>query len=395
MFRKSHPEYEFECMQVSEIKKDAIATYNMNFGERIVPCGVETLKNLPKFDILCAGFPCQPFSSAGKKEGFADKKRGNLIYEVLRICKESEPEFLILENVEHLTKMEKGRVLERILREFETLGYNVVWKLINATEVGLAQERTRLFILGSRSRNFTIKLNSYEPQYVRDIIDKLDKKSHILPSFLEKLSRFPAEYLIGKSVKDKRGGEQNIHSWDLDFHGTTNARQKELLNLLLRERRKKKWAALKNMKWMDGIPLSLTDIKTFYDYAELEEDVADLVAKKYLVKEHPKDLIDGKRVQNTSIEIGYNIAKGKLSFPISNILHPDKTTPTLTATDSSKLAVCFDNVVRQLNDTELKRLCGFPESFLIPEHVNQYDLFGNMVCPPIVCELLRCILINV
>jgi len=120
------------------------------------------------------------------------------------------------------------------------------------------------------------------------------------------------ENIIGKSIKDKRGGDSNIHSWDIEYNGKISDRQKKLLNNILLERRKKKWATEKNMTWMDGIPLSLEDIKTFDDYDELEKDLEDLVSKKYLVMEHPKDLIDGKRVQNLNIPIGYNISKGVL-----------------------------------------------------------------------------------
>jgi DNA (cytosine-5)-methyltransferase 1 len=86
------------------------------------------------------------------------------------------------------------------------------------------------------------------------------------------------------------------------------------------------------------------------------------------------------------------VSKGKLSFPISKILHPDHLSPTLTATDSSKLAVIVGNTIRQLNETELKRLCGFPLSFSLPDDVNMYDLFGNMVCPPVITEILESLL---
>jgi DNA (cytosine-5)-methyltransferase 1 len=164
------------------------------------------------------------------------------------------------------------------------------------------------------------------------------------------------------------------------------------MNTLLLERRKKKWAAEKKIKWMDGIPLSFVDIQTFLNYDGLQEDLDDLVAKKYLTLEYPKDVVDGKRIQNENLAIGYNIAKGKLSFPISKILHPDELAPTLTATDSSKLAVLVGNTVRQLNEKELKRLCGFPEHFSLPNGVNKYDLFGNMVCPPVVTGILEALL---
>ena len=90
---------------------------------------------------------------------------------------------------------------------------------------------------------------------------------------------------------------------------------------------------------------------------------------------------------------GYNICKGKLSFPISKILDPNDISPTLTATDSHKLAVIIDeNTIRNLSSTEMKKICGFPDSFIVPNHVNYGDLFGNMATPPVIKEIFEVLL---
>jgi len=391
-FQASHPLYEFECVKSADIKKDALQTYNHNFHETNEACDVRTIKNLPYFDILCGGFPCQPFSSAGKKEGLKDKGRGDLIYEVLRICKESKPEYIILENVSNIENMEKGEVLKTILDEFQAIGYHTTSVLMNSSDVSLAQNRKRMFIIGCKSKAPEVIIKSKEETSMKHIIDTTDETTALPDEFLSKLLVIPLDKLVGKSIKDKRGGDSNIHSWDIDFHGKISARQKNLLNTLLLERRKKKWAIEKKIKWMDGIPLSFEDIQTFLKYDDLQEDLNALTEKKYLTLEYPKDLVNGKRVPNESLTIGYNIAKGKLSFPISKILHPDELCPTLTATDSSKLAVVVGKTVRQLNEKELKTLCGFPEQFCLPVGVNKYDLFGNMVCPPVVTAILEALL---
>lgn len=143
---------------------------------------------------------------------------------------------------------------------------------------------------------------------------------------------------------------------------------------------------------MDGIPLSLEDIRTFLSYEGLVEDLEDLEQKGYLTLEYPKDIVNGKREPKTTLAQGYNISKGKLSFPVSKVLDPGGLSPTLTATDSSKLAVYVGGTVRQLNERELKRLCGFPETMRLPAKVNKYDLFGNMVCPPVITEILESLL---
>ena len=395
LFQKSYPEYTFNCIKSVDIKKNAIKTYNHNFNEENKECDVRNVNNIPYFDILCAGFPCQPFSSAGKREGFDDKKRGDLIYEVIRICKESQPEYLILENVSNIQTVKNGEVFKKIISEFSNIGYHMTWTLINSSQVGLAQDRKRMFIVGCYSREISITITSnYKKSTIKDVIDKTDTTSNIQPMFLEKLLQIPIKELIGKSIKDKRGGKSNIHSWDINFHGKITECQKKLLNTILLERRRKKWTTEKKIKWMDGTPLSFDDIKTFLNYDNLQEDLNELVNKKYLVLEYPKDILNGKRFLNTNLSIGYNISKGKLSFPISKILHPDELSPTLTSTDSSKLAVVVDNTIRYLNETELKRLCGFPELFSLPTGVNKYELFGNMVCPPIIKEILQSLIVQ-
>jgi DNA (cytosine-5)-methyltransferase 1 len=391
-FQASHPQYAFECIKSADIKKDALKTYNHNFHETNQACDVRTIKNLPYFDILCGGFPCQPFSSAGKKEGLKDEGRGDLIYEVLRICKESKPEYIILENVSNIENIENGEVLKTILKEFQTIGYHTTCIPINSSHVGLAQDRKRIFIIGCKSKAPQLIIKPKEAVSIKNIIDTTDETTALPAEFLSKLLELPKDKLIGKSIKDKRGGNSNIHSWEINFHGKISDRQKKLLNTILLERRKKKWAIEKKIKWMDGIPLSFKDIQTFLKYDGLQEDLDDLVEKKYLTLEYPKDVVNGKRVPNQSLTIGYNIAKGKLSFPISKILHPDELCPTLTATDSSKLSLLVGNTVRQLNEKELKLLCGFPEHFSLPQGVNKYDLFGNMVCPPVVTEILETLL---
>jgi DNA (cytosine-5)-methyltransferase 1 len=193
-------------------------------------------------------------------------------------------------------------------------------------------------------------------------------------------------------MQDKRGGKNNIHSWDIGVNGVLTIDERSLMNKIMTERRKKHWAKNKNIVWMDGMPLTLQEISTFVDEPNLQQMLDNLVMKKYLRLEKPKNLISGKRVYDEKGEFGYNICKGKLSYPITNILDPLATSPTLTATDSNKLAVIIDNrFIRKLNDSELKLLCGFPLSYRLPSDVNKYDLFGNMVIPNVVEGVLKCI----
>lgn len=114
------------------------------FGEDITE--VDTRK-LPKFDILCGGFPCQAFSVAGKRRGFEDT-RGTLIFELLRIAKEKRPPYLLFENVRGLLNHDKGRTFGTILMALDEIGYDVQWQVLNSKHFGVPQNRERVYIVG-------------------------------------------------------------------------------------------------------------------------------------------------------------------------------------------------------------------------------------------------------
>jgi DNA (cytosine-5)-methyltransferase 1 len=142
-----------KCVFSSEIDKYAKLTYEINFGE--IPFGDITKINendIPDHDILCAGFPCQAFSIAGKRKGFEDETRGTLFFDIKRIIKAKNPKAFFLENVKGLTNHDKGRTLKTILKVLrEDLDYYVPDpKIINAKDFGVPQNRERIFIIGFR-----------------------------------------------------------------------------------------------------------------------------------------------------------------------------------------------------------------------------------------------------
>ena len=102
---------------------------------------------MPDFDLLCAGFPCQAFSIAGRREGFADA-RGTLFFEIARLVKAGRPAYFLLENVPGLLSHDKGRTFHTILRTFYELGYHVEWKVLNSKDFGVPQSRRRVYIIG-------------------------------------------------------------------------------------------------------------------------------------------------------------------------------------------------------------------------------------------------------
>jgi DNA (cytosine-5)-methyltransferase 1 len=394
-FQKTTTKYTFHCVLSADIKNDAIKTYNANFNENNQKTNIFDIEEIPNFDLLCAGFPCQPFSSAGNKKGF-DDNRGGIIFKIVDICKKYKPKHIILENVSNLILLENGKPLQKICDEFSNIGYHVSYKKLNATDFGVPQKRERVFIVCSLEKNIPLdNIELVHPENtLNSIIDTSAKYTDIETHFAKKIldlhSKTP---LYGYKMQDKRGGQNNIHSWDLNGELTTSERN--VMNSIMTERRKKHWAEKKNIVWMDGMPLTLEEISTFMDDVQpvqLKQMLDNLVMKNYLRLEKPKNLVSGKRVYDEEGELGYNICKGKLSFPITQILDPHSVAPTLTATDSNKLAVIIDNsFIRKLNDNELKLLCGFPQSYLLPDDVDKYDLFGNMVIPNVVEAVLKCI----
>jgi DNA (cytosine-5)-methyltransferase 1 len=141
------------CVFSSEIDKYAKKTYEINFGE--VPFGDITKINendIPNHDILCAGFPCQSFSIAGKRKGFEDETRGTLFFDIARIIEAKKPSAFFLENVKGLRNHDKGQTLKTILKVLrEDLNYYVPEpKIINAKDFGVPQNRERIFIVGFR-----------------------------------------------------------------------------------------------------------------------------------------------------------------------------------------------------------------------------------------------------
>ncbi len=137
------------CVFSSEIDENACKTYEANFGEH--PSGDITkirAKDIPNFDILLAGFPCQAFSIIGKKEGFANETCGTLFFEIERILQEKTPPAFMLENVKNLLSHDKGNTFRIMKSHLEALGYKVYPKVLNALDYGVPQKRERIFIVG-------------------------------------------------------------------------------------------------------------------------------------------------------------------------------------------------------------------------------------------------------
>lgn len=156
----------FEIIYSNDFDKYAAETYRLNFGEidetSLVDVTTERgMKHIPKkFDILLAGFPCQPFSVAGHMRGFADANRGNLLFNVIEILKSRKPKAVFLENVKHLKNHDDEKTFKRIQKELSDAGYFMKPQVINSmTHGNVPQNRERIYMVAFRDPRMHMKFN--------------------------------------------------------------------------------------------------------------------------------------------------------------------------------------------------------------------------------------------
>lgn len=174
----------------SDIDKYAQDTYEANFGER--PHGDITkiaAKDIPKFDILMGGFPCQPFSYAGRNLGFEDKTRGTLFFDIIRILKYHRPKMFLLENVKGLKSHNGGETMDLIVESLNKLGYTTKWTILNSYDFGLPQYRERWFCVGfDKEVDFEFPVGENTGSKLKDIVERKSNRDPRL-----KLSDFELE----------------------------------------------------------------------------------------------------------------------------------------------------------------------------------------------------------
>lgn len=198
-FRLAMQENNVSCVFSSDNDKFAQQTYEANFNE--IPTGdikaVEA-KDIPSFDILTAGFPCQPFSYAGEKRGFNDEVRGTLFFDVCRILEYHKPPMVFLENVKGLKSHDEGKTLQVILDTLKSLGYYPHWKILSSLDYGLPQKRERWYCVAFQSEvDFEFPTPIGGKPILRDIVN-LDEKnpSLTLPKF--ELDRIDYHFRVAK-----------------------------------------------------------------------------------------------------------------------------------------------------------------------------------------------------
>jgi DNA (cytosine-5)-methyltransferase 1 len=278
-----------ECVFTSEIDLHAQSSYQNNFGE--LPHGDITKideKNIPDHDVLCAGFPCQAFSIAGRRGGFNDT-RGTLFFDVARIIKEKQPKAFFLENVKGLRGHDKGKTLATILNVLrEELNYFVPEpQIINAKNFGVPQNRERIFIVGFRK---DLNINSFrypdptgEKVAFEDIREPniVNTKYYLSQVYLETLKRhrarheskgngfgyavIPNDGIANAIVVGGMGKERNLVYDDriIDFTPTTKIKG-EVNREYIRKMTPREWARLQG--YPDSFKIDLADVHAYKQF---------------------------------------------------------------------------------------------------------------------------------
>jgi DNA (cytosine-5)-methyltransferase 1 len=203
-FRVALESFGAKCVFSSEWDKDAALVCERNFGEK--PAGDITkinAKDIPRHDVLCAGFPCQAFSISGKQKGFEDT-RGTLFFEIARVAKQRKPKALFLENVKNLARHDNGKTIGRMKEILDDIGFNVFLKIINSSFYGIPQSRKRLFFVCFRKnlkiKDFRFPQPTNKPINLKDIVQPNPEAKDFIIKAKDKEIKLTRKHLVTRDL---------------------------------------------------------------------------------------------------------------------------------------------------------------------------------------------------
>lgn len=227
-FRLALEGYDGVCIYSSEWDKRSQSTYQKNFGE--IPFGDITkidASEIPKHDVLCAGFPCQAFSISGKRQGFEDT-RGTLFFDIARIIQHHKPKILFLENVKNFARHDGGKTLRVVLKTLDDLGYRVNYQILRSSDFGVPQARERIYFIAFRKdlnvKKFAFPTKFKETQTVRDILEKgpVPQENYITRTDIKLVKNFTIlDRRRPKQIGTINKGGQGERIYSIDAAGIT------------------------------------------------------------------------------------------------------------------------------------------------------------------------------
>lgn len=279
---------------VCEWDKQAQLTYKANFTDTMEIAGDITQideHDIPDFDVCLAGFPCQAFSIAGKKQGFNDsykgQTRGTLFFDVARICAEKKPKVIFCENVKGLILHDRGRTFKIIIGTLRELGYTVFYKVLNSKDFGVPQNRERIYIVAFRNDvapgEFVFPAGTDNKAILRDILDDapIPAKYYLSDTYLNTLIKHKERHMkkgngFGYEIRDLdgiagaivcggMGRERNliVDSRKHDMTPTTHIKG-SINNQDIRKMTPREWARLQGFP--DTFKLVLSDVHLYKQF---------------------------------------------------------------------------------------------------------------------------------
>ena len=348
-----------KCVFASEIDKYAIETYKENYGiDSSINVRDAKAEDIPKHDVLCAGFPCQAFSKAGFQRGFEDETRGTLFFEIVRILKHHKTPYIILENVRNLTAHDKGNTWRVIKNSLKELGYVITEEpiIISPHQLGVPQIRERVVILGIHKSVGVKRIQVELPHHDKD-------KINFLTSGIIETEGVDEKYSISEHE------EQVLECWDEFIKGV---KEKVI-----------------------GFPVWSDEFGKTYDYTTLEypDWKVNFIRKSRNLYENNKEFIDGwlkkwnylKDFTMTEQKFEWQCGKdcesvweAIIQFRPSGVrVKRPSVFPALVAMVHIPI---IGTVRRRLTPREAARLQSFPDSFICNRNDHQaYKQFGNAV----------------
>lgn len=348
-FRFAADSQSHRTVWANDICAKACIVYRDRFGkEGLTEGDVRTFLNeIPPHELLTGGFPCQPFSSAGKKEGIRDP-RGTLFQVIVDVLKKHQPNYFILENVKRLITMEQGFHFATILASLSELDYHVEWRLLNAMDLGLPQNRQRVFLLGTHKR--VSKVDAPLRSKLASAADLKELSSSSIERFSNQESWKPIERHGSRFPTWGIAHEGRFFGADLPSF--SEGKPRVALSTILQKK-----------------------VSEDFDFTE--------TTLTWLSSNSPVNrLVQGVEILSNQLggaRMGYTI------FGINGVA------PTLTSTTSRHYErYKIGDRYRRLTNIEYARIQGFPDEHCGAVSVyDQYQLFGNAVPPPMATWVMK------
>ena len=201
----------FNILWANDFDKYACQTYKANVNEKIICGDIRDLKrDIPKHDILIGGFPCQPFSTLGKLEGFNDETRGTLFFEIEDIVKKHDTKIIVLENVKNIINHDQGNTFKVILKHLNDSGYYCNYTILNSKDFGVPQQRNRLFLVCFNKKYFNDSKFEFPNKQVlnvklQDLLDKdVDEKYFLTPKIAKTILSVGTKGYTAKPTIDNK-----------------------------------------------------------------------------------------------------------------------------------------------------------------------------------------------